>query len=133
MGVLSSVPTGASNLLSSVFGSPKTSGTLANAVAQIPGLTSLFGKTEFEKMKKGAGLINCARGGVVDESALIEALDSGILAYAALDVFIKEPNPDNILLNHPKISLTPHIGASTKEAQYRISLEVAETIIRLTS
>ena len=72
------------------------------------------------KMKKGVGIINAARGGVIDEVALIDALDSGHLSFAALDTFENEPNPEIKLLMHDKISLTPHIGAATLEAQDRI-------------
>lgn len=95
------------------------------------GQSALIGENEMMKMKKGAGIVNCARGGVVDEKALIMMLDQGYLSYAGLDVFLNEPKPDAAILNHPSISITPHIGASTKEAQYRISLEVAETVVRL--
>lgn len=89
----------------------------------------LIGKAEFEKMKNGAGLVNCSRGGTVDEHALLEALDTGKLAFAGLDVFEHEPTPSQALLAHPKISLTPHIGASTNEAQERIGTELAQLII----
>lgn len=89
----------------------------------------VIGKAEFEKMKKGAGLVNCSRGGTVDEQALLEALDAGKLAFAGLDVFDNEPTPLAALLSHPKISLTPHIGASTNEAQERIGAELAQLII----
>jgi D-3-phosphoglycerate dehydrogenase len=80
-------------------------------------------------MKNGVRLINAARGGVIDEQALIDALDSGKVAAAALDVFENEPTPNNALLTHPKIACTPHIGAATNEAQDRVGLELAETII----
>ena len=80
-------------------------------------------------MKDGAYLINCARGGVVDEDALLEALDSGKLAGAAVDVFVKEPAGNNPLCDHDKVSLTPHIGASTKEAQRRIGEEIVDIIL----
>ena len=83
------------------------------------------------KMKKGVGIINAARGGVIDEVALIDALDSGHLSFAALDTFENEPNPDIKLLMHDKISLTPHIGAATLEAQDRIGEELASQISRL--
>jgi D-3-phosphoglycerate dehydrogenase len=83
------------------------------------------------KMKKGAGLINAARGGVIDEVALVEALDSGQLSFAALDTFENEPKPEIKLLMHDKISLTPHIGAATLEAQDRIGEELASQIARL--
>lgn len=86
------------------------------------------GATELAKMKDGAFLINCARGGVVDEKALVEALDSGKLAGAGVDVFVGEPEPNPDLVNHPKISVTPHIGASTFEAQARIGLEIAKLL-----
>ena len=90
-----------------------------------------IGATELAKMKKGAGLINAARGGVVDEEALVAALDNEHLAFAALDTFVNEPNPAIKLLMHPKISLTPHIGAATKEAQNRIGTELAQQISEL--
>ncbi len=89
----------------------------------------LLGAAEFEQMKKGAGVINASRGGLIDEAALISALDSGKLAFAALDVFDNEPTPSEVVLKHPKISLTPHIGASTNEAQERIGVELATLII----
>ena len=88
-----------------------------------------IGKEEFAKMKKGVALVNCARGGVIDELALIEALDSGKVAFAGLDVFDNEPTPRKEILTHPKISLTPHIGAATNEAQERIGVELANLII----
>ncbi|MGC6421836.1 MAG: D-2-hydroxyacid dehydrogenase [Flavobacteriaceae bacterium] len=87
----------------------------------------------FEKMKKGAALINAARGGVVDEVALVDALDRDHLAFAALDTFENEPKPEIKLLMHPKISLTPHIGAATQEAQDRIGQELADQIIEILS
>lgn len=90
---------------------------------------ALFGDTEFSKLKQGACLINMARGGVVDENALLKALDNGQLSAAALDVFINEPTPDSAVLNHPKIALSPHIGASTVEAQDRIGTELVEKTI----
>ena len=85
----------------------------------------------FSKMKKGAGLINAARGGIIDEVALVEALDSGQLSFAALDTFENEPKPEIKLLMHDKISLTPHIGAATLEAQDRIGEELASQIASL--
>ena len=90
-----------------------------------------IGAAEIAKMKKGAGLINAARGGVVDEEALVAALDNEQLAFAALDTFVNEPTPAIKLLMHPKISLTPHIGAATKEAQDRIGTELAQQISEL--
>jgi D-3-phosphoglycerate dehydrogenase len=89
----------------------------------------VLGKEEFDQMKVGVGIVNCSRGGTIDESALIEALDSGKVAFAGLDVFENEPTPRQDLLVHPKISLTPHIGAATNEAQERIGTELANLII----
>ena len=89
----------------------------------------IFGAEEIAKMKTGVRLINTARGGVIDENALLAALDSSKVAAAALDVFENEPTPLPALLAHPRISLTPHIGAATNEAQVNISLEMAELII----
>jgi D-3-phosphoglycerate dehydrogenase / 2-oxoglutarate reductase len=80
------------------------------------------------KMKKGARIINCARGGLVDEAALKAALDSGHIAGAALDVFMEEPAKTNILFGHEKVVATPHLGASTEEAQENVALQVAEQI-----
>ena len=91
----------------------------------------VIGQNEFDLMKNGAALVNCARGGVVDEEALLKALDSGKLAFAGLDVFINEPTPAKSILSHPKISLTPHTGASTNEAQDRIGISLAEQIISI--
>jgi D-3-phosphoglycerate dehydrogenase len=85
-------------------------------------------KKEIDMMKDGAGLINAARGGVVNEVELVSALDSGKLSFAGLDTFENEPKPAVKLLMHPKISLTPHIGAATNEAQDRIGLELADQI-----
>ncbi len=88
----------------------------------------MIGKKEFGMMKDGVAIVNCSRGGVIDEAALIEALDAGKVKFAGLDVFINEPTPSKEILNHPKISLTPHTGASTLEAQDRIGLSLAEQI-----
>jgi D-3-phosphoglycerate dehydrogenase len=84
---------------------------------------------EFALMKKGVRLVNAARGGVINESDLIEALNNGTVAGIALDVFENEPNPRKDLLNHAKIACTPHIGAATVEAQDRIGEELAQLII----
>ncbi|MBU82263.1 MAG: 3-phosphoglycerate dehydrogenase [Flammeovirgaceae bacterium] len=88
----------------------------------------VIGKKEIQMMKDGSAIVNAARGGVVDELALINALDDGKLAFACLDTFENEPKPEIKLLMHPKISLTPHIGAATLEAQDRIGLELAMQI-----
>ena len=89
---------------------------------------SLIGKKELEIIKEGSYIINCARGKVVDEEALLEALDNGRVAGAGIDVFAVEPNTNEALVNHPKVSCTPHIGASTMEAQERIGEEVVTVI-----
>ncbi len=86
-------------------------------------------KKEFDMMKDGVFLVNAARGGVVNEADLIEALDSGKVSAAAVDVFEEEPTKNEALVNHPKVSVTPHIGASTVEAQARIGLETIDTIV----
>ncbi|MEM8908289.1 MAG: D-2-hydroxyacid dehydrogenase [Bacteroidota bacterium] len=86
-------------------------------------------KAAFDQMKDGVILINAARGGTVDEEALLEALESGKVAAAGLDVFDSEPTPRKALLEHPRVSLSPHIGASTLEAQRNIGLELADKII----
>jgi len=88
----------------------------------------VIGKPEFTKIKDGAYLINCARGSVVDERALLENLNSGKLAGAGIDVFPEEPTKNMELVNHERVSVTPHIGASTKEAQKRIGQEIVSII-----
>ncbi len=88
----------------------------------------MIGKEEFKHMKDGAIIVNCARGGIVDEKAALEALKSGKLAGISLDVFEEEPPPLNELISHPDVITTPHIGASTVEAQRNVSLEVAEQV-----
>ena len=89
----------------------------------------IIGAHEIEKMKTGAFLIKCSRGGVIDELAVLAALNSGKLGGAGLDTFDDEPNPRAEILNHPKISVTPHIGAATLEAQANIGLELADKIL----
>ncbi len=84
---------------------------------------------EFDLMKNGVGIINAARGGVINEDEMIKRLDKNKISFAALDTFENEPNPSIKLLMHPKISLTPHIGAATNEAQDRIGIELATQII----
>jgi D-3-phosphoglycerate dehydrogenase len=91
----------------------------------------VIGNEEFQLLKDGVGIVNCARGGVIDEVALLKALDSNKVAFAGLDVFENEPTPEIQILMHPNISLTPHIGAATLEAQDRIGTELAEQIISL--
>lgn len=91
----------------------------------------VIGETEINAMKDGVGIVNCSRGGVLDEVALVKALDSDKVSFAGLDVFESEPNPEIRVLMHPNISLTPHIGAATTEAQDRIGTELAAQIISL--
>ena len=88
-------------------------------------------ETEFSQMKKGVGIINTARGGVVNEVDLINAIENGKVQFAGLDVFESEPTPEIQLLMNPEVSLSPHIGAETKEAQDRIGIELAKQIIDL--
>jgi D-3-phosphoglycerate dehydrogenase len=90
---------------------------------------NLFNADTFAKMKKGSYLINCARGGIVDESAVLPALQSGQLAGAALDVFGREPPEPAELFKHDNVILTPHLGASSKEAQEKVAIELAEVFI----
>ncbi len=92
---------------------------------------ALITAKEFDKMKDGVILINCARGGVVDEKDLLNALNSGKVAGAGIDVFANEPCTENQaeLIKHPNVSVTPHIGASTDEAQLRVSTEIADNVI----
>ena len=91
--------------------------------------TGMLGREAFEKAKPGVLVVNCARGGIVDEEALLEALESGKVAGAALDVFVVEPpGADHPLVNHPKVICTPHLGASTKQAQVNVAIAVAEQV-----
>lgn len=94
----------------------------------VPGGKVITAK-EIAQMKSGVILANASRGGVIDENDLIEGLNSGKIAHACLDVFENEPTPNEAILKHPKISLTPHIGAATEEAQERIGIELASLII----
>jgi D-3-phosphoglycerate dehydrogenase len=89
----------------------------------------MIGKAQFEKMKDGIRLINCARGGIVDEAALYEALTNGKVVGAAVDVFAEEPPTDWKLLKLDNVIGSPHIGAATKEAQSRVGAEVADKLI----
>jgi len=91
----------------------------------------VIGKEQFDLMKTGAGIVNAARGGVIDEVALVDALDSGKIAFAGLDTFEEEPKPAIKVLMNGRVSLTPHIGAATNEAQDRIGTELAEQISSL--
>lgn len=100
-------------------------------VPKQPNGTAVIGAKEFALMKDGVILVNAARGGVIDETELIKALDSGKVRAAGLDVFENEPTPRKDLLVHEKIAATPHIGAATDEAQDRIGGELAEQIIKL--
>ena len=90
---------------------------------------ALLGKEELAKMKNGAIVINTARGGIIEEDALMEALQSGKIGGAGIDVFDNEPTPRKDLLTHPRVSVSPHIGASTIEAQRNIGLELADRIL----
>lgn len=90
----------------------------------------IIGKKELGLMKPGSGIINTSRGGVLDEVALVEALESDHLSFAGLDVFESEPTPEIKILMNPKISLSPHVGGSTVEAQERIGAELAQKVIK---
>ena len=91
----------------------------------------VIGKNEFDKMKDGVGIINAARGGVINEVELVSAIENGKVSFAGLDTFENEPKPEIQLLMNSKLSLTPHIGAATNEAQDRIGSELAEQITNL--
>jgi D-3-phosphoglycerate dehydrogenase len=89
----------------------------------------LIDEDEIAKMKDGVYIINCARGGVVDEDALLKALNSGKVAGAGIDVYVEEPTKNLELVSHPNVSVSPHVGASTAEAQERVGSEIAEKIV----
>ena len=89
---------------------------------------ALIGAAQFAQMKEGVRLVNCSRGGVVDEAALLAALESGKVAGAGIDVFAEEPTKNLALLCHPNVSATPHIGAETKQAQQRVGAEVVDIL-----
>jgi D-3-phosphoglycerate dehydrogenase len=92
----------------------------------------MIAKAQFDKMKPGVRIVNCARGGIIDEMALKEAIDEGIVAGAAFDVFEEEPpRPDHPFLTHPKIIVTPHLGASTVEAQENVAIDVSEQVLHI--
>jgi D-3-phosphoglycerate dehydrogenase / 2-oxoglutarate reductase len=106
----------------------KTADFISLHIPFIKEIGPVLSEKEFNMMKDGVFVINCARGGVVDEAALINALNSGKVAGAAIDVYEEEPTKNKKLMTHEKVSLTPHIGASTKEAQARIGLEIIDKI-----
>ncbi|HEY8463638.1 MAG TPA: phosphoglycerate dehydrogenase [Bacillota bacterium] len=91
----------------------------------------LFGAAEFARMKKGVRLVNCARGGIYDETALVEAIKSGQVAAAALDVYENEPPTNRELIELPQVVVTPHLGASTREAQENVAIDVALEVIKV--
>jgi D-3-phosphoglycerate dehydrogenase len=97
----------------------------------------MIGKAELETMKSTARILNVARGGMIDEDALVEALDAGTIAGAGIDVFTSEPpKPDSSasrLIAHPKVVATPHLGASTREAQENVSIDVCEQVVSILS
>lgn len=96
----------------------------------VSGKSEVLNKNDFEKMKTGVGIVNCARGGVVNEIDLITYLNNGKISFAGIDVFANEPTPNEELLKHTLISLSPHIASSTVEGQQRIGDEVADIIIK---
>jgi D-3-phosphoglycerate dehydrogenase len=93
--------------------------------------TNLIGKEAFEQMKKGVFFINCARGGIVNEEALLWALKEEIVAAAGVDVYSKEPPGNLELVKHPRVMCTPHIGASTAEAQENVGTQIAEQFVEM--
>ncbi|MGG1515181.1 phosphoglycerate dehydrogenase [Paenibacillus oryzisoli] len=97
-----------------------------------PETRHLISKPQFELMKKGIRIINCARGGIIDEMALVEAIEEGIVAGAAFDVFeVEPPQKDHPFLNNPKVIVTPHLGASTIEAQENVAIDVSEEVLHI--
>ncbi|KTG38860.1 hypothetical protein cypCar_00036436 [Cyprinus carpio] len=95
----------------------------------MPSTTGLLNDASFAKCKKGVKVVNCARGGIIDEAALLRALESGQCGGAGLDVFVEEPPKDRALVNHPNVISCPHLGASTKEAQARCGRDIALQIV----
>ncbi|XP_053373404.1 D-3-phosphoglycerate dehydrogenase-like [Mercenaria mercenaria] len=95
----------------------------------IPQTRNLINEGVFAKCKKGVKVVNCARGGIIDEAALLKALDAGQCGGAGLDVYVNEPPDDYTLAKHPKVIATPHLGASTVEAQKRVAVEIAEQFV----
>jgi D-3-phosphoglycerate dehydrogenase len=107
----------------------ESSDILSVHIPLLPATRGIIGKAEMGRMKKGSFIVNCARGGIVDEAALLEALESGQIAGAGLDVYDKEPPTfPNPLIEHPNVVATPHIAASTNEAQERVALAIAHQI-----
>ncbi|MBO9596742.1 MAG: phosphoglycerate dehydrogenase [Cohnella sp.] len=97
-----------------------------------PETRHMIGKEQFDRIKPGVRIVNCARGGIIDEQALVEAIDSGRVAGAAFDVFEEEPPaPEHPFLTHPKIIVTPHLGASTIEAQENVAIDVSEQLLHI--
>mgnify|MGYP000181162135 CR=1 FL=1 len=94
-----------------------------------PATKGMIGKAELARLKPSARIINCARGGIIDEAALDQALRDGQIAGAALDVFVNEPPLDSPLLDNPRVVLTPHLGASTREAQVAVAVDVAQQVL----
>lgn len=95
----------------------------------IPQTKNLISDEVFSKCKRGVRVINCARGGIIDEEALLRALESGQCSGAGLDVFVEEPSPNKALISHPLVTSTPHLGASTVEAQTRVAEEIAQQFV----
>lgn len=100
-------------------------------VPLMPETKDLLSESVFKKCKTGFRVINCARGGIVNEADLLKALNDGSCSGAAIDVFSEEPTKNFELVNHPNLISTPHIGASTKEAQNRVAIDIAEQIVKL--
>jgi D-3-phosphoglycerate dehydrogenase len=97
-----------------------------------PETRHIIARPQFELMRKGVRIINCARGGIIDEAALVEAIEAGIVAGAAFDVYEQEPpQADHPFLNNPKIIVTPHLGASTVEAQENVAIDVSEEVLHI--
>ncbi len=95
-----------------------------------PETRDLIGRPQLERLKKGVRLLNCARGGIYNEQALLEGLESGVIAGAALDVFEEEPPKANPLVQHPNVLCTPHLGASTEEAQTQVAVEAVQLLVK---
>src|SRR5204863_1061407 len=94
-----------------------------------PQTTGLINDAVVAKLKKGVLLVNCARGGIYDEAAIVRGLDSGKIGGAAFDVFVEEPPPkDSPLVKHERVVCTPHLGASTAEAQVRVAVQIVEQV-----